>query len=374
MNNFKNILRNLYDIQGVRTKRKIVVIESDDWGAIRMPSIEVKNSIPEKYQKHFNSPYYRYDTIASPDDLSALFEVLHSVKDKNRNSAIITANTIVANPDFDRIEQSEFCDYYFEYFTETLTAYYGEVLFKTWKEGIRTGCFVPQLHGREHVNVALWMKKLSEQDNLYLDAFKRRIYSVDHNLDSAKKNLTAALEAHSESDSIRKAAIVDEGCKIFEKIFDYKTSSFIAPSYTWDTNVEKTLHDNEVSAVQGIRVQKIPTQFEGKYRYKRHFMGQRNRFNQYYLVRNAFFEPNLFENVDTVNETLSRIKWSFKFSIPAILSMHRLNVVGGLDLKRRDENLFLLKDLLKKILKQWPEVEFLSTPQVTDQLLKKQSV
>ena len=34
----KNALRNLSNLPGWRTSRKIVVIESDDWGTIRMPS------------------------------------------------------------------------------------------------------------------------------------------------------------------------------------------------------------------------------------------------------------------------------------------------------------------------------------------------
>ena len=35
------ISHNLLNIPGWRTKRKLVVIESDDWGAIRMPSKEI---------------------------------------------------------------------------------------------------------------------------------------------------------------------------------------------------------------------------------------------------------------------------------------------------------------------------------------------
>ena len=37
------ISHNLLNIPGWRTKRKLVVIESDDWGAIRMPSKEIYN-------------------------------------------------------------------------------------------------------------------------------------------------------------------------------------------------------------------------------------------------------------------------------------------------------------------------------------------
>lgn len=41
MNLKQYITHNLLNIPGWRTNRKIVVIESDDWGSIRMPSQEV---------------------------------------------------------------------------------------------------------------------------------------------------------------------------------------------------------------------------------------------------------------------------------------------------------------------------------------------
>ena len=37
----QTITHNLLNIPGWRTKRHIVVIESDDWGSIRMPSKDV---------------------------------------------------------------------------------------------------------------------------------------------------------------------------------------------------------------------------------------------------------------------------------------------------------------------------------------------
>ena len=37
----ENVSRNLSNLPGWRTKRHIIVIESDDWGSIRMSSKEV---------------------------------------------------------------------------------------------------------------------------------------------------------------------------------------------------------------------------------------------------------------------------------------------------------------------------------------------
>ena len=46
---------------------------------------------------------------------------------------------------------------------------------------------------------------------------------------------------------------------------------------------------------------------------------------------------------------------------PAIISSHRLNYVGFIDEKNRDSTLKLLDEILKRVLKKWPEVEFFNS-------------
>ena len=59
-------------------------------------------------------------SLATADDLSALFDVLTSVKDKNGRHAVLTANAVVANPIFNKIKESGYKEYFYEPFTETL--------------------------------------------------------------------------------------------------------------------------------------------------------------------------------------------------------------------------------------------------------------
>src|SRR5512135_3417047 len=108
----RKLSRVLTNFNGWSTNRKIVVFESDDWGSIRMPSKEV-------YEKCLNSgyrvdkiAYERYDTILSEDDLELLFNLLHSFKDKEGNPPVITANCVVANPDFERIKADNYSNYH----------------------------------------------------------------------------------------------------------------------------------------------------------------------------------------------------------------------------------------------------------------------
>ena len=112
--------KELYNMIGWRTKRHLVVIESDDWGSIRMPSREVYEEFLRRGIRVDNDPYCRYDALATKDDLTNLFEVLQSVTDKNGNHPVITANCVVANPVFDKIKESNFTEYFYEPFTATL--------------------------------------------------------------------------------------------------------------------------------------------------------------------------------------------------------------------------------------------------------------
>ena len=85
LSNLKNRVRaHLINYKGWNTKRKIVVFESDDWGAIRLPDI----TKIEEYRKRYpqtNNPYLKYDSLASEDDLNVLFSLISDCKDNFGN-------------------------------------------------------------------------------------------------------------------------------------------------------------------------------------------------------------------------------------------------------------------------------------------------
>ena len=100
---FRNIKKGLSLIPGWRTNFKIIVIESDDWGSIRMPSREVYKKCLNAGYRVDKNPYERYDSLLSQKDLELLFDLLIQFRDRNGNHPIITANCVVANPDFEKI-------------------------------------------------------------------------------------------------------------------------------------------------------------------------------------------------------------------------------------------------------------------------------
>jgi hypothetical protein len=359
----RTISQNLINIPGWRTKRKILVIESDDWGSIRMPSREVYSQFISKGFDISGSDYNRLDTIENNEDITLLYEILHSNKDSAGNPAVITANCVVGNPDFHKIRLSDFREYYFEQVTETLKRYpHREKVESLWKQGISDKIFHPQFHGCEHVNVVRWMDALRKRTPEIMFTFDNKTtFSGDGDY-----NFMEVLDYNTPDDLFKMKESLAEGLALFEKIFGYKSKSFIPPCYTWDSNIEEVLAENGVRYIQGLVVQSIPTGSFGNYRKKYHFLGYRNSLGQYFLIRNCFFEPSLTKSSDPVGECLSRINIAYRWHKPAVICSHRINFMGSLDEKNRSDNLKLFSDLLKKIIKTWPDVEFMTSDQLGD--------
>ncbi len=167
-----NILLNLKNVPAPTVKRKIVIIESDDYGGIRMPSLAAFQQMKSIGISIDESRYNVLDTLESNDDLSALFETISSVKDMNGRNAVISPFVNVANPDFEKIKSTDYKEYFYEPFTNTLLKYgRGKETMETWRQGMHENIFVPEFHGREHISVQPWLEKLQQGNTQLLQAF-----------------------------------------------------------------------------------------------------------------------------------------------------------------------------------------------------------
>ncbi len=369
----ESLRRHLINLPGWRTSRKIVVIESDDWGSIRMPSKEAYQTLLKAGIRVDQCPYNRYDSLASEADLSALFEVLTSFSNKNGQHPVITANAIMANPDFDKIKDAHFQSYFYEPFTKSLQHYPNHTRsWDLWKEGMQTGIFYPQLHGREHLNVNRWLKILQSGSTETHLAFQNRLFGLSTNITQEKRrSYMAALDYDSQEDIPFIKQSLQEGASLFKSIFGYTSASFIGPSYCWDRYAEQALQAANITVLQGSRVQKLPIG-AGDGRISHH-IGQKNSLGQIYLVRNCIFEPSITGTGQAVEKCLSSIHTAFLWKKPAVITSHRLNYIGSLDSKNRDTNLTLLSNLLTSILRRWPDVEFWHSAQLGEYIHKSYS-
>jgi hypothetical protein len=363
----KNIQRQAIALISKKVNKRYVIIESDDWGSIRMPSNEAFETLIKKGVPIGNDPFNRYDSLESEEDLALLFETLSSIKDCNGKNPIITANTIVANPDFEKIKNANFEKYYYESVVDTFKKYPNHSnSLKMWKEGIDNNLFYPQFHGREHLDINTWLDLLKSKDKDFLLAFDLGVFGINKKIKIHRRyDCMATFDINSEKDKNNHPAIIKEGMDIFKSIFGYSSKSFIAPTYVWDENLENILAENSVKYLQGFNYQLIPRANTSNYIKKIHYTGQKNKLDQTYLVRNAFFEPSLYKK-DWENEVLNRAKIAFRWNTPLIISSHRVNFIGELDKSNRDNNLKLLSKTLKTLLKKWPNIEFIHSSKLGD--------
>ena len=361
-----NTLQNLTMIyinqrRGWTTDRKIIVIESDDWGSIRMPSKEVYDILLKDGYRVDLRLYERFDSLESDEDISALFEILSKYYDINGNHPIITANTLVANPDFQRIAENAYNEYFFESILETYKKYEGRTnAHNLIMNGIDLGLFKPQSHGREHFNIYCWMNALRNGDKDILRAFELDICGIfPKNNPSYGNKFMIAFESKNDTSQQYVLETIKDGLKMFETIFGYKSKTFIAPCYTWNDNIERLLYNHGVELIQSAVKQRLSDDIN---KIKYHYIGQKNKYNQRYLIRNCSFEPSLFKNKsNVVNNTLMQIRTAFNNHKPAIICSHRVNYIGSISVNNREENLVLLDELITRIKCTWNNVEFMSS-------------
>jgi hypothetical protein len=363
----KIILNSLSSIPGWHTKRKLVILESDDWGSIRMPSkaaFDILSTSGIDLLSDDGARYNRFDSLATSDDLSSLFEVLNSVKDSSGRSAVMTPVSVVANPDFTRIMDSGFTEYFFEPFVETLKKYPGcENSFRLWKEGIAKRIFMPQFHGREHLNINVWLKALKSGNRNSIIAFDNRMWGISTANDpEVGVELQAAFDFLDPKDILVHNEVIISGLNLFEELFGYRASYFVPPNGPLSSKLETTC------SKEGIRLLSVPKlQVEplgnGRTRKRFHWLGKRSSSGLTYLTRNCFFEPGQ-SGKDWTDSCLSDIKTAFNWNKPAVISSHRVNYIGALSKNNRDDGLFQLALLLQQVIKSWPDVEFITTAEL----------
>lgn len=360
--NIKSILsRNITNARGWRTNRKIVVIESDDWGSIRMPNKEVVSKLKKYGFQVEKCAYMQNDSLESNEDMECLFDIIEGRKRK----PVITANFLTSNPDFERIRQTNFEQYHFESLEKTLAAYpnHNNVK-KLWLEGLSNKYFVPQLHGKEHLNTNVWMNDLRNGNEETLYSFDLNVFGVSANTIKIPRQSYQAAFGKDSGGYQEKKEILTAAYKQFYDLFGFYSKTFIAPNYTWDDEIESILTKLGVTHYQGAQAQRLYYPRKSKVEIKRHYLGERNKFKQKYLIRNVTFEPFSNQSKDWVSSALKEINNAFLWKKPAIISMHRVNFIGSINPENRKRNLALFELLLDEIEKKWPEVEYISSDEL----------
>lgn len=355
-----NVIRNLScNFRGQTLKQKVVVIESDDWGSIRMPSRNAFDKLMQCGIPVENSVYCKYDGLERDSDVLSLLAIFERIEREYGKRAILTMNFVTSNPDFPNIANSEFESYFSEDIPSTYRTYAeSSRVLEYVKLGIEMGFFFPQFHGKEHVNVPYWME-LIRTNKKFKFAFDQQIFGLSNDVfPELQRSVQATYDTLDENYQNESLSV---GLNIFEKIFGYRSRSFITNNYILSESSFQTLKNKGVEVLQGMKYQKLPIEpkEQRRKRIRRSFGEVDLQSGLKFSIRNCTFEPT--EIGDTVDRTLHQIRIAFLMKKPAVISTHRINFTSRMSIDNRDRNLKEFEKLLFRIIEEWPDVQFMSS-------------
>lgn len=373
------VLRNISNIPGWRTNRHIVVIESDDWGSVRMRSIEDFKELQKKGVPVDTDHYNINDSLESNEDLELLFDTLAKFEDKTGRNPVMTGVNVVANPVFDKIKENGFTEYVYEPYTETLKRYGShDRVYELWKKGIAERLFVPIFHGREHLNAQFWMRALQRGNASTLAAFEHGITGIPRKGIRGEEvpNFQAAFLIDTVEDLPYQKEVLQTGLDLFERLYGYRAKYFVPTNGFFNNSLEEDLNRLGIRYINTAKKQREPLG-NGQFKVNTRYIGDRNKNGQIYLTRNCFFEPAAtgFEvpaNYDWINYCLKEIEIAFRWHKPATISSHRVNYIGYLHPENRENGLRQLAELLTRMLKRWPDIEFMTSAELGDLIASEQ--
>jgi hypothetical protein len=364
-NRIEHLKSNIFNIIGTQSNQKLVIFDSDDWGSIRVPDAKVRNKLMAEGINMNDNSYNKYDCLESETDLTALYDVLRAHKDSFGHHPIIEMNMVMANPDFEKIKENNYNNYFYENIGTTYERYWHKDQLPLLKQGMNERLVLTQFHAREHLNVSLWLKALKHKDKQALTAFQNGFFghsgitpSVHHH------HYLAAFHHQDNHDLEEKKQILSHGLDLFEETFGFRSRSFIACNYIWHSELESVALEHSAVVIKSQRAQLQPGRNTGKLQAKYHYTGQQNKNYQKYLVRNVIFEPSEDPGIDWVTKCMKEMEIAFFWKKPVVISTHRVNYIGSINEKNRSHNLALLSELLAKMLKRWPDIEFCTSDQI----------
>ena len=364
----KRAIKNYYLSKGFHTNEKYLIIESDDWGSIRMPSKSVFLKLQELGDCPEKDAFLSNDCLESQKDLDNLFAVLNSVRDSCGNPAILTANFAMANPDFDNIDYNNGI-YKYEPFYKTYDRYYGKNdILITIKNSIDKKLICPQLHCREHLNVTRWMRDLKNNVPSARLAFDQKMIGIGACFSC--DNLFGYMDSFNfdkNEENLFLLEVLNDASNIFEKTFGFKSETFVASCFVWGNMLERHLSNLSIKGIQCGFWQNMPTESEGTCNLKRkmHYCGQKGKYGQVFLVRNCTYEPAYLQNAEeSADKCFDEIRYAFKHKKPAIINSHRFNYISSINSDNAKQNLQGLKNLLLKVVKEFPDVKFISSAEL----------
>lgn len=324
--------------------KKIIIIESDDWGLERASDSIAINSVVKKYGVE-NCSRWTFDALESVQDLDYIYQLFDNYNNHFQKPPIITANFITHNIDYSESSQLKF---------KPISSGYnfGEPsIFEKYKEGINKNYFKPQLHGFSHYNTTLLQKdfdSINFKDDFNL-GFPLAKSTIKGNLDLYRA------ECFDPNFEIN----FQKANEVFFDTFGYHSKTFIPPNYLYSDLL------NPIITNSGVELLQASSHFLNQEKSKpiRPFF-RKNKGLQY-SIRNARLDVHKDYNYLS-NHCIQQINTAFSLQMPAIIDIHRVNFAGKYDIETRYKTIDELNKVLLYLSKHHSDVVFMTSDEFNE--------
>jgi glycosyltransferase involved in cell wall biosynthesis len=350
-----------------RFARPVLVIESDDWGwcpGDPNQMLFVEKAFGSKFTEDGLLP-----VLETPDDMERMAQVLLKHKDSRNRPAVLTANMMLANIDFEATKQSGFKQLkLIDIDSNSAINPISKSLLKAYNRCMNLGVFKPQLHGLQHVNAIGWLRDLQNGNKLAMCFFDAKFPPSGYFNNNWKYNSVYVDFSTVPSTGIPynvQLSDINDAVRVFKRIFGFLPLSTIAPFYIWDKTTEKAFSEMGVKYLQAGNMQVAKLDTHRRLTECYHGLGTRNEYGAIYLNRNIFFESNRAGSVP-VRTVQKRICRAFSTYQPAVISSHRINFVGGSAYR----HLAAMDETLTYLEKTYPDIFYMSSDELGEMLNK----
>ena len=290
----------------------------------------------------------------------------------------MTGFGLAANIDFSGMRKEGFAEFRNESVSRTFERLGKRDAWDLMQQMRMDGDLVMEFHGREHVHVGWLMRRLREKNPQLLacmevDSLAGLEYGKTEGVD-----YTASFAYDTEEEIPELAAILWDGLQLFEQEWGDRSRHFTPPVMRYPRALDAVLLEAGVAYLDRSMQTEEWDPTANKFRKHWYFLNQRLKSDRRIpaewgiprnikakhlraMVRNCFFEPMFNPDMDWVDHTMAQISAAFAVGKPANIAMHRMSFVGGISPAVRERGNRDLKEILRRVKQQWPEVRFVST-------------
>jgi len=300
---------------------RAVVIESDDWGLCAWcPDAHAHRALNQTpVFRSAAGVKYGGSTLESAEDVAALAAVLGGVRGRDGFAAVVQANTIVANPDYAKMDVADTTsELPLLRFPRVPSRWDRAGLWDAIEKAIDAGVWWPELHGLHHLPETAWREALKAGADDARRAFEQQ------------SPVCAAVQASGEYDPFEPAPRREQrlslAVRAFAELFGRAPGSLCPPDYRWDDFLEAQSEALGIEVLQGKSEQHDV--FAGRLRriwQARRWPRFRNR--QLYMPGRIAFEPRAGEPRTGGDAAHAAVRAAWGRGQPAVLSTHRVNYV-----------------------------------------------